>query len=106
MLGKDMRYRADIVHFKIQSAAFGDNFLHYFDSQGVAHVDMYINIKRSFKFESYKLDSVLRELLKVQVSAEKKEDCMFLTILPNQHPSDVKPGDYVQLIGKEKTDFL
>ncbi len=51
---------------KLQSAGMGDNELSYVVTTGRISIDLYKVVQRMYSFESYKLDSVCKELLNKQ----------------------------------------
>jgi len=52
-----------LLEQRLSSAALGDNFLYYFDLDGLVNVDMLKVMQRDQKLDSYKLDAVAQHFL-------------------------------------------
>jgi DNA polymerase elongation subunit (family B) len=58
ILSRSKKRKARFISQTLESAALGKNKLEYFDIEGIVQIDMYKNIMRDHKLESYKLNSV------------------------------------------------
>lgn len=63
ILSRSKKRKARFVSQKLESSALGKNKLEYFDIEGIVQIDMYKNIMRDHKLESYKLNSVSEKFL-------------------------------------------
>lgn len=64
--GPDEKPKVKYVEKELRSAALGQNFLYYFDIQGIVQVDLYKQIMKDFNLGSYKLNSVSQKFMGMQ----------------------------------------
>ena len=73
----------DIMEQKLSSSALGDNFLRYFDMDGVVMIDMLKVMQRDHKLDSYRLDAVAQHFL-----GDQKDDLKPKEIFEHQRGTD------------------
>ena len=63
-LGKLVGDACPIQERRLQSAAYGDNVLHFFHMRGRVCTDLFLYAKTNFKLSLFKLDAVAKEFIK------------------------------------------
>lgn len=61
--GRTLRQPAEFRETKLSSSAYGNNSYEYFNTPGIFQLDLLPVIKKEFKLDSYKLDSVSEHFL-------------------------------------------
>jgi len=67
-LGRLMGIQSDFIEKDLSSAALGNNILYYYNMQGRIQVDMLKEIKKGYKFRSYKLDNVAEKFIRDKIN--------------------------------------
>ncbi len=83
-----MEKKIELTEQRLSSSALGDNFLYFVDIEGVVQIDLLKVMQRDYKLDSYKLDNVAKNFLKMQ-----KEDLPYKQLFLNYKrgtPKDIQ----------------